>query len=65
VPLRLVELPGRQARYGADLVLVRPDQHVPWRGTGTPPAAEVLDRILGVTCESGRRPAGPAVATQD
>jgi hypothetical protein len=35
VPLAVLELSGEvpEERYGASLVLVRPDQHVAWRGT--------------------------------
>jgi 2-polyprenyl-6-methoxyphenol hydroxylase-like FAD-dependent oxidoreductase len=48
VPLRLVDLdPAQRARYGAPLLLVRPDQHVAWRGAaGTDPAA-VLGAVTG------------------
>ena len=53
IPLTLVDLtdvPGLRSRYGADLLLVRPDQHVAWRGDaiGAAGAAEaVLDAVLG------------------
>ena len=35
VPLSVIELRGQtlEERYGAPLLLVRPDQHVAWRGT--------------------------------
>ena len=50
VPLEVLDLRGRdlRARYGAGLVLVRPDQHVAWRAD-TPPAAPgaLLDRVRG------------------
>jgi len=50
VPLELVHLPDAELRRraGADLVLVRPDQHVAWRGDRTPtdPLA-LIDRIRG------------------
>jgi hypothetical protein len=68
VPLRLVDLaalPGLRARYGADLVLVRPDQHVAWRGNGSAPGDELLDRVLGGVCESGAHRAELARSTQD
>jgi 2-polyprenyl-6-methoxyphenol hydroxylase-like FAD-dependent oxidoreductase len=32
VPLLVLDLPQLRERYGADLLLVRPDQHVAWRG---------------------------------
>lgn len=50
VPLRVVGLshPDAHAAYGAAMVLVRPDHHVAWRGTGAPanPVA-VIDTIRG------------------
>jgi len=51
IRLRVVHLtdPDALEVYGAGAVLVRPDQHVAWRGQGLPeggPAA-VFDRILG------------------
>jgi 2-polyprenyl-6-methoxyphenol hydroxylase-like FAD-dependent oxidoreductase len=49
--LRVVHLtdPAALEVYGAGAVLVRPDQHVAWRGTRVPEggAAAVLDRVLG------------------
>jgi hypothetical protein len=50
VPVRLldlVHLPKLRARYGADLLLVRPDQHVAWRGTADADADAVLDVVTG------------------
>ncbi|GIF69181.1 monooxygenase [Asanoa ishikariensis] len=51
LPFTVVHLlnPGVRALYGADTVLVRPDQHVAWRGGALPAggAAAVLDRVLG------------------
>ncbi|MFI5959412.1 FAD-dependent oxidoreductase [Cryptosporangium sp. NPDC051539] len=53
LPFTVVHLadPEVRALYGADNVLVRPDQHVAWRGRDLPTggAAAVLDRILGAT----------------
>ena len=50
VPLRIVDSPGDglRDRYGAALVLVRPDQHVAWCGD-RPPAdpSALLDRLRG------------------
>jgi 2-polyprenyl-6-methoxyphenol hydroxylase-like FAD-dependent oxidoreductase len=63
VPLRVVDLahlPRLRPRYGADLVLVRPDQHVAWRGDTVDDAAAVLARVTGAapvhspTLESAR-----------
>jgi 2-polyprenyl-6-methoxyphenol hydroxylase-like FAD-dependent oxidoreductase len=49
--LRVVHLTDPEALevYGAGAVLVRPDQHVAWRGTSVPEggAAAVFDRVLG------------------
>ncbi|SOD72577.1 2-polyprenyl-6-methoxyphenol hydroxylase-like FAD-dependent oxidoreductase [Jatrophihabitans sp. GAS493] len=51
VPFTVVHLDDPQVRelYGAENVLVRPDQHVAWRGAELPNggAAAVLDLILG------------------
>lgn len=45
-----------------DLVLVRPDQHVAWRGNRVPAdPAEVVDRVRGV---AGEHPASSAVAAR-
>ncbi|MEV7341903.1 FAD-dependent oxidoreductase [Streptomyces sp. NPDC093544] len=51
LPFTVIHLtdPGAHAIYGTANVLVRPDQHVAWRGTELPDggAATVLDRVLG------------------
>lgn len=53
VPLVLVDLadvPGLETDYGAALILVRPDQHVAWMGSGSlsmTEAAELFDVALG------------------
>jgi hypothetical protein len=47
VPLAVVDLPGLGERLGADLVLVRPDQHVAWRGSAAADAGAVLDVVTG------------------
>ncbi|CAM5320480.1 FAD-dependent oxidoreductase [Streptomyces avidinii] len=51
LPLTVIHLtdPGARAVYGDGHVLVRPDQHVAWRGTalGDGGAAAVLDHVLG------------------
>src|SRR3954451_9405156 len=54
VPVRLldlVHLPKLRARYGADLLLVRPDQHIAWRGT----AGADVDAVLSVVTGRGAR----------
>ncbi|MFJ9173711.1 FAD-dependent monooxygenase [Streptomyces sp. NPDC102360] len=47
VPLTVVDLgdAGLRSRYGADLVLVRPDQYVAWAGDRLPAADQVLARV--------------------
>lgn len=50
-PLAVLDLyePGCEERYGAPLLLVRPDQHVAWRGVSIdrPGADAILDRVCG------------------
>jgi len=52
VPLTVVELRGQtlEKRYAAALLLVRPDQHVAWRGAAVDraTAGTIIDRIRGV-----------------
>jgi 2-polyprenyl-6-methoxyphenol hydroxylase-like FAD-dependent oxidoreductase len=52
VPLEVLELRGQdlEERYGAPCVLVRPDQHVAWRGSWVDrrTAAAVIDQVCGV-----------------
>jgi 2-polyprenyl-6-methoxyphenol hydroxylase-like FAD-dependent oxidoreductase len=50
LPLKAVDLPPPEARdlYGADLVLVRPDQIVAWRGNSDGDADRIVRRICGV-----------------
>ncbi|GAC1383434.1 MAG: FAD-dependent oxidoreductase [Herpetosiphon sp.] len=52
VPLTLLNLCGqtRADTYGAPLLLVRPDQHVAWRGASVDAAtaAAIIDRVRGV-----------------
>ncbi len=50
VPVALVEASDPRARdlYGADLVLVRPDQHVAWRGNAAPAdPLRLIDMVRG------------------
>ena len=51
LPLAIIHLadPAVRELYGADNVLIRPDQHVAWRGTRVPGggAAAVLEVVLG------------------
>jgi hypothetical protein len=50
LPLHVLDIPDSQARelYERDLVLVRPDQHVAWRGNRLPDdASALLARLVG------------------
>jgi 2-polyprenyl-6-methoxyphenol hydroxylase-like FAD-dependent oxidoreductase len=50
LPVRLVDLahlPELRSRYAADLVLVRPDQHVAWRGDAVDDALALWARVTG------------------
>jgi len=48
IPLRVLHLPDLRDVYEADLALIRPDQHVAWRGsTGSAEAAAVLKTAVG------------------
>ncbi len=46
IPLTILDVPGDDARdlYGCDLTLIRPDQHVAWRGNRLP---DDPDKVLG------------------
>jgi 2-polyprenyl-6-methoxyphenol hydroxylase-like FAD-dependent oxidoreductase len=62
LPFTIVHLtdPAARAVYGTANVLIRPDQHVVWRGTRLPGtgAAAVLDQVLGqATATAARAPA--------
>jgi 2-polyprenyl-6-methoxyphenol hydroxylase-like FAD-dependent oxidoreductase len=50
LPLKVIDLPNDEARelYGRDLVLIRPDQYVAWRGNGPPADPDrLINRIAG------------------
>lgn len=49
VPLSSVDVRGEEwrVRFGTDLVLVRPDQHVAWRGNHSDDPAEIVRRVVG------------------
>lgn len=50
VPLRVLDLahlPRLRPLYETDLVLVRPDQHVAWRGSTVPDPAALLRHVTG------------------
>ncbi|MGO4596210.1 FAD-dependent monooxygenase [Terrabacter sp. 2RAF25] len=63
LPLRVLDLahlPALRALYGADLVLVRPDQHVAWRGDEVADPFDLLRRVVG----AGQRPtAAPSASS--
>jgi 2-polyprenyl-6-methoxyphenol hydroxylase-like FAD-dependent oxidoreductase len=50
VPLDILDVADAATRdlYGADLVLIRPDQHIAWRGANSPSDASVImARVIG------------------
>ena len=49
VPLTVVDvaLPEARGLYGSGLALIRPDQHVAWRGDELPDVDALLDRVTG------------------
>lgn len=50
VPLEILDVTSDHARelYGVDLALVRPDQHIAWRGNHAPDdAVALIDRVRG------------------
>jgi hypothetical protein len=57
VPLTVVELCGQglEGRYGAPLLLVRPDQHIAWRDHSMDRAAAqaVIDQVRGIAAGAG------------
>jgi hypothetical protein len=59
IPLKVVDIRDAGARtlYERDLVLIRPDHHVAWRGDAVPDRPEeILDRIRGAAQQFGRMP---------
>jgi 2-polyprenyl-6-methoxyphenol hydroxylase-like FAD-dependent oxidoreductase len=56
VPLTVVDLiqPEIRELYGADLAIVRPDQHVAWRGNSGGDATKILDQIRGSSTVTSR-----------
>jgi hypothetical protein len=58
VPLRVVDLsslPRLRARFAAELVLVRPDQHVAWRGEHVDDAEALLAAVTGAELSTAPR----------
>ena len=68
VPLTIRDIQNEEAAalYERDLVLVRPDGHVAWRGDGVPAdAGQIIDKVRGAlrgNAESNRTalPSAPA-----
>src|SRR5262249_47132686 len=59
-PLAVLDVTAPEARalYARNLVLVRPDQHVAWRGDEEPVAAlELIDCVRGARIEGARQAA--------
>jgi 2-polyprenyl-6-methoxyphenol hydroxylase-like FAD-dependent oxidoreductase len=61
IPLTVVdiELPEARDLYGSDLALIRPDQHVAWRGDELPEVRELLALVTGGVAVSGPASAAP------
>jgi 2-polyprenyl-6-methoxyphenol hydroxylase-like FAD-dependent oxidoreductase len=60
VPLKLIDVDDAPARelYARKLVLMRPDQHVAWRGDAAPPdPLALIDLVRGARVETDRLPA--------
>ncbi|WEZ85365.1 FAD-dependent monooxygenase (plasmid) [Rhizobium sp. 32-5/1] len=51
IPFEVIELPeATRPLYGAKLLLVRPDEHVAWRGDALPnPPSTILTKAVGLT----------------
>ena len=69
VPLRIIAIddPDARALYEAPLVLVRPDQHVAWRGESLEEdAGRIIDTVRGVASAGRERalPASPGLRMQ-
>jgi hypothetical protein len=48
-----IELPEARDLYESDLALIRPDQHVAWRGDELPDVDELLTRVTGGSAAGG------------
>jgi hypothetical protein len=67
VPLVVVSLADDRlpALYEARLALIRPDQHVAWRGNEAPAdIAQLFDRVTGTASHSGQGPDRQASSVQ-
>jgi 2-polyprenyl-6-methoxyphenol hydroxylase-like FAD-dependent oxidoreductase len=47
VPLKVLDVPEARGLYEAELALIRPDQHVAWRGNAPGDATALIDRVRG------------------
>lgn len=59
MPLKIVTRPAPDLHdlYGARFALIRPDQHVAWRGDRLDrPATAIIDRLRGATTKAAARP---------
>ncbi len=68
VPLKLLELPDTRlrARYEARFALIRPDQHVAWRGDAFPDdARDLLATVTGANRAMLRRTATESVRSRE
>jgi hypothetical protein len=47
-PLRVLDMPDEEPRaiYGRDLLLIRPDMHVAWRGNAPPEDPRALAALV-------------------
>jgi 2-polyprenyl-6-methoxyphenol hydroxylase-like FAD-dependent oxidoreductase len=57
VDLKVLDVPSEHVRdiYGADLVLIRPDQVVAWRSSRTETSDTIFPRVLGSRVLNGRQ----------
>jgi Aromatic-ring hydroxylase, C-terminal len=66
MPLKVADIRDEHARalYQRDLVLIRPDHHVAWRGNTAPDRPDsILDRVRGATPTRSRRTHNTTVST--
>jgi 2-polyprenyl-6-methoxyphenol hydroxylase-like FAD-dependent oxidoreductase len=58
VPMTVVRSDDRATRelYAADIVLVRPDHHIAWRGDGTAEPTAILSRAAGLSSTPAAQP---------
>ena len=51
IPLKVLDVPDADARdlYERDLVIIRPDQYVAWRGNNSPDTNRLFAQVVGKT----------------